>query len=51
MPFRKKNAKLAYIKKVSNHSIHIKSAITKIIEERLRSLTKSKNVFDAAAPD
>ena len=50
-PFRKANAKLAYIHKASNHPQHIKNALPRMIERRLQSLAKNKDIFDDAKPD
>ena len=47
MPYRKKNAKTRYINKESNHPIHIKNELPKMIEKRLRTLAKDEEAFNS----
>ena len=47
-PYRKANSKLSYIHKSSNHPLHIKSTLPQMIEKRIRTLSKSQQVFDEA---
>merc|ERR1712055_337384 len=47
-PYRKENAKEIYVNCKSNHPCVIKREIPKMIQKRLSSLSKSKDLFDIA---
>ena len=46
-PYRKKNAKILYINKESNHPIHIKTGLPRMIEKRLKTLSKDEEAFNS----
>ena len=50
MPYCKPNSNLSYINYKSNHPRHIKKELPKMIEKRLISLSKDKQVFDKIKP-
>ena len=50
-PYRKPNSAISYIHNSSNHPIHVKRALPKMIENRLRPLSSDKEIFDQAKPD
>ena len=46
-PFRKENAKEMYVNFNSNHPFNIKKEIPKMIQKRLSSLSKTKEIFES----
>ena len=49
--FRKVNARVSYIHQQSNHPLHIKQALPRMVEQRVNSLSCNKQVFDEVVHD
>ena len=49
-PYRKDSKPPTYIHKDSNHPLHIKKELLKMISKRISHLSDSKEVFEAEAP-